>query len=201
MSFCLGTPKLEASKFLKLGLFQLCRPIIFCADLRLKWGFKKSCSPGWELYSDMWHATCQQVNQGDSWLLVVGSQIANLTLDLSFGNNLCFKYSNGSCEPILDIYIPSGYLKIHHDSNSQSGSPLGRVWVHSLTLSYTPGSMKCDSQASLLARTFVSPCLGHEPKVKVATQNHEWNPKVLNKFVFLVFILTISKYNSHVWPS
>jgi hypothetical protein len=29
--------------------------------------------------------------------------------------------------------------------------------------------MKCDSQASLLARTFVSPCLGHEPKVRVMT--------------------------------
>jgi hypothetical protein len=29
--------------------------------------------------------------------------------------------------------------------------------------------MKCDSQASLLARTFASPCLGHKPKVRVAT--------------------------------
>ncbi len=31
--------------------------------------------------------------------------------------------------------------------------------------------MKCDSQVSLLAYTFVSLCLGHEPKVKVATTN------------------------------
>jgi hypothetical protein len=29
--------------------------------------------------------------------------------------------------------------------------------------------MKCDSKASLLARTFVSPCLGCKPKVKLAT--------------------------------
>jgi hypothetical protein len=29
--------------------------------------------------------------------------------------------------------------------------------------------MKCDSRASLLTCTFVSHCLGHEPKVKVAT--------------------------------
>jgi len=42
------------------------------------------------------------------------------------------------------------------------------VEVHSLTLSYTLVSMKCDSQASLLARTFASPCLGCEPKVRVA---------------------------------
>jgi hypothetical protein len=44
--------------------------------------------------------------------------------------------------------------EIHQNSNSQSGNPLGNVWVHSLTLSYTPKSVKCDSQASFLARTF-----------------------------------------------
>jgi hypothetical protein len=43
------------------------------------------------------------------------------------------------------------------------------VEVHSLTLSYTFRNMKCDSWASLLARTFVSLCLGHERKVKVVT--------------------------------
>jgi hypothetical protein len=30
--------------------------------------------------------------------------------------------------------------------------------------------MKCDYQVSLLACTFASPCLGHEPKARVATQ-------------------------------
>jgi hypothetical protein len=29
--------------------------------------------------------------------------------------------------------------------------------------------MKCDSWASFFALTFVSPCLGHKPKAKVAT--------------------------------
>jgi hypothetical protein len=37
-----------------------------------------------------------------------------------------------------------------------------------LTLSYTPESMKCDSWASFLARTFASPYFGHEPKAKLA---------------------------------
>jgi hypothetical protein len=46
-----------------------------------------------------------QVNQGDSQLLVVDSQIDNLTPGPSFGHNLCFKYPNGSCEPIIDIYL------------------------------------------------------------------------------------------------
>ncbi len=115
---------------------------------------------------------------------------ANLTPGSSFGHNLCFKYSNGSCEPILYIYVPRYFqwykeiieiqwvwslqslfenLEVHQDSNSQSGSSLGSVEVHFLTLSYTPMSMKCDFRASLLARTFASPCLGHEPMVKIVT--------------------------------
>jgi hypothetical protein len=53
----------------------------------------------------MWHATCTQQNWVNSWLLVVGSQIVNLTLGLSFGHNLCFRCSSGSWKPILDIYV------------------------------------------------------------------------------------------------
>ncbi len=58
------------------------------------------------------------------------------------------------------------------DSNSQNGSSFGSVRVHSLTLFRAPGSMRCDSQASLLARTFASPCFGHEPKIRVVTKLH-----------------------------
>jgi len=58
--------------------------------------------------------------------------------------------------------------KVHQDSHSQNGSSLGSVGVHSLALSHTPRNMKCDSQVSLLARTFISLCLGCEPKVRVA---------------------------------
>jgi len=52
-------------------------------------------------------------------------------------------------------------------TNSQSGCSLGSVRVHSLPLSYTPKSMRCDSQASLLAHNLVSPFLGREPKARV----------------------------------
>jgi hypothetical protein len=106
MSFCLRTPKLGVLKFSKLGLLQVWRLITFCSNLRLKWGFNQSCIVHRELFNDMWHATYTQVNQGDSRLLVVKSQIGNLTLDIFFGHNLCFKYPNGSCEFILDIYVP-----------------------------------------------------------------------------------------------
>jgi hypothetical protein len=55
----------------------------------------QSCSPGQELSNDIWHATCTQINQGNSGLLVIGSQIGSLTSNPSFGHNLCFKYPNG----------------------------------------------------------------------------------------------------------
>jgi len=61
-------------------------------------------------------------------------------------------------------------LKVHWDSNSQSGSSLGSVRVHSLTFSCTPKNMRCDFWASFLALTLVSLYLGCEPKVKVATK-------------------------------
>jgi len=34
-------------------------------------------------------------------LLMIRSQIANLTIDPSFGHNLCFRNSNGSCKFIF----------------------------------------------------------------------------------------------------
>jgi len=103
MSFCPRTPKLGVSKFLKLRLPRLWKFITFCAHLLLRWGLKKSCSSFSEISNDMWHTTCTQVSQSNSWFLVVGSQIDKLTIRLFFGHNLCFKYSNGMCESILDI--------------------------------------------------------------------------------------------------
>ncbi len=92
-------------KFPTLGLSQLWIPITLCVNLRLKWGLKQSCSPHLEFFNGIWHATFIQGNREDYRLLVVGSQIDNLTLGPSFSHNLCFKCPNGSCEPILDIYI------------------------------------------------------------------------------------------------
>jgi hypothetical protein len=121
---------------------------------------------------------------------VVGSQIGNLTPSPSFGHNLCFRCPNGSCEPISDIYAPRVFqqckeclhlmsfnpcnrpLKIQEsiwDFNSQNESSLGSVRVHSRTLFCTPRSMRCDSLDFLFARILASPCLGREPKTRVAT--------------------------------
>jgi hypothetical protein len=106
ISFCLGTPKLRVlkfPKFSKLGLLQLWRPITASAHLWLKWGMKQSYSPRQDIFNSVWHDTCTQLNQGDSWLLMIGSRIGSLIPGPFFGHNLCFKYPNGSCEPILHI--------------------------------------------------------------------------------------------------
>jgi hypothetical protein len=67
------------------------------------------------------------------------------------------------------LQLPSKDLGIHWNSNFQSGSSFGSVRVHSVTVSYTLGSMRCDSRAFLLACTLVSLCLGREPKATIAT--------------------------------
>ncbi len=105
MSFCLGTPTFpsgspEISKIGTPATLQahnfMCKPPI---DVRSK-ATLYSSSRAFQRY-----VVCylQTKKSGNSWLLVVESQIDNLTLDLSFGHNLCFKYPNGSFEPILDM--------------------------------------------------------------------------------------------------
>jgi len=120
---------------------------------------------------------------------MVESQIVNLTFNLSFGHNLCFKYPNGSCKPILEIYVQRAFrwykdffnlmgfdpynctLKVRESIETPTpkmGAHLG-VWGFIPCFSHTLESMKCDSRASLLACTFANPCLRCEPKAKVMT--------------------------------
>jgi hypothetical protein len=94
--------QVRVSKFSQFGLLWFWGSITSRVDLWLQWGLKQSCSPCQELSNGMSHTACTQGNKVDSWLLVVGSQIANLTLGLSFDHNLCFRCPNGRCEPILD---------------------------------------------------------------------------------------------------
>jgi len=48
------------------------------------------------------------------------------------------------------------------------GAHLG-MWKFISSFSHTLGNMKCDSQASFLACTFASLCLGCEPKARATT--------------------------------
>ncbi len=105
----MGISKL--SQFGLLGLWQL----ITCSDLRSGWGLKQTCSSPWEFFNGVLHFTCTHRGRVDSRLLVVGSQIVNLTPGLSFAHNLCCKCLNGSCEAIFDIYAsrPFQHYKEH----------------------------------------------------------------------------------------
>jgi hypothetical protein len=80
----------------------------------------------------------------NSRLLVVGSQIDNLTFGLFFGHNLCFNYPNGSCEPILDICISRAFQWYNEPFNPKGfdtynfslkirepiGTPIPKVGAH-----------------------------------------------------------------------
>ncbi len=99
MAFCFETPKWE-SRLPKLGLPQLCGAITLCVNLWSGWDLKQYCTPHWELSNNMSYATFTLGNQGDPWLLMVGSQFDNLTPNFSFDHNLCFRCPNESCEPI-----------------------------------------------------------------------------------------------------
>jgi len=120
---------------------------------------------------------------------MVRSQIGHLIPDLSFGHNLCFRYPNGSCKPVLDIYIPRHFhwykevfnpmnfdlynrpLKIHESI----GTPIPKIEAHLGVWRFIPSHYLHSREhemwflGSLLAHTFASPCLGREPKAKVVT--------------------------------
>jgi hypothetical protein len=180
---------MEVLKLPKLELPQLHGAIILCANFRLGWSLEQSCIPRWELSNSVLHATCTQGNQVDSWFFVVGSQIANLIRNLSFSHNLCFKCPNGSCEPILDIYVSITFQwykelfkamgfapwncifkiwKFTEIPIPKVGVPLG-VWrfipSHSLALLGACG-MTLDSP---FAHNLATPCLGRKPKARVVT--------------------------------
>ncbi len=73
----------------------------------------------------------------DSWLLMVGSQVANLILVPSFNHNLCFKCPNGSCEPILNIYVPRAFQWYNKVFNPLSFDPCNnslKIWESTMTL-------------------------------------------------------------------
>jgi len=72
-------------------------------------------------------------------------------------------------------------LKVQWDSNSQNGSSLENVSVHSLTLSYTPRSMRWDSRVSFLACTLASPYRGPKPEARVATLHFIENAHCIDK--------------------
>ncbi len=120
---------------------------------------------------------------------MVESQIYTLTAAPSFGHNLCCKYLNKSCKPILntcvlkdfqwykEVFNPMSfdywnyYLKIP-DSIS---IPIPKMGVHLGVCEFIPShshtlwECKCDSHVAFLTCTFSCPCFDQEPKARVVT--------------------------------
>ncbi len=94
-----GVPKLPRSGF--PGLWELITP---GSDLGLGWGLKQSCSSLQKLFNGVSHSVCTHRGRVDSWLFVVGSQIASLTPGPSFDHNLCYRCLNDWYEAISNIY-------------------------------------------------------------------------------------------------
>jgi len=109
MAFLSRDSRVGVSKLRQMGFSRLWSPITLQADIGLQCGQKQSCSSCWKLSKGMLHALHSQVNRVDSWLFLVRNQIVNLTLDPSFGHNLCFRCPNEQCKPILDIYISRAF--------------------------------------------------------------------------------------------
>jgi hypothetical protein len=124
---------------------------------------------------------------------MVGSQIANLTTDPSFGHNLCFRCPNGRYEPILDIYVLRAFQLYKEIFEPLSFDPCNRLlniqeytktptpkvelpWgvrVHSLTPSHTPGSMLCDSRPPSWLATLQTFVLVTSPRLRLQQNNHD----------------------------
>jgi len=124
-------------KFPQLGILWLLGPITLHVDLRLKWGLKKSYSLRQELSNGMLHITCTWGNWGNSWLLMVRNQIGNLIFGPSVGHNLCLKCPNGSCKPILNIYVPRVFQWYKEFLNPLSFDPFNcflKIWKSTRTL-------------------------------------------------------------------
>jgi hypothetical protein len=101
------TPKLESRNCPEtrlggvLGLWELITPDY---QVWLKQGLNQTCRPRCDLSNDILHSPFGGWEEVDSWLLVVGSQTASLTLGAFFAHNLGYICPNDQCKAIFDIY-------------------------------------------------------------------------------------------------
>ncbi len=152
----------------------------------------------------------------------IGLSIVNLTLDLSFANNLCFRRPNGHYEPILDIYVSIAFqwykklfegmgfdpwnhtLKIKKsiwDSNSEHGSLLVSVKVHSLTFFALRGACDVTARSSSWPATLQPLALVASPRLRLwqyqcmkymnyEWMNFAWFPLLSREMLYLLYFIS-----------
>jgi hypothetical protein len=126
----------------------------------------------------MLHVTCTQKKLGrfltfsgresncqfDSWPFFWPSLVFQMS---KWVMQTHFRHPRSKSSPMIKITFqtieffllqsPSKDLGVHWDSIYQNGSYFGSVRVHSLTLSYTFGSMQCDSRGPFWPTTLQAP--------------------------------------------
>jgi hypothetical protein len=119
---CMGVPKLS-----RVGVSGLWTPISPECRVRSRRGLKQSCSPRRELSNAVSHSQIGSREEVDSRLLVVESQIGNLTPGPSFAHNLPFRCPNAQCEPNLDIYVSRAFQRYQERNNPLRFDPSTRT--------------------------------------------------------------------------
>jgi hypothetical protein len=106
MSLFPGTPKTPGleSRNCPSGVPGLWELITLDCKVWSQRGLNQTCSPRRDLSNDVSHFQFGGREEVDSRLLVVGSQIVNLTPGPSFAHNLSYRCSNDQCEAIFYIY-------------------------------------------------------------------------------------------------
>jgi hypothetical protein len=102
-----GTPKLESRncpEIVLVGVSGLWEVITPDCEVWSRRGLNQTCSPRRDLSNDVSHSQFGRWKKVDSWLFVIGSQIASLTPGPSFAHNLDYRCPNDQCEVIFDIY-------------------------------------------------------------------------------------------------
>jgi hypothetical protein len=108
------------SRFGFSGLWDFVAP---CPNLRLGQGINQTCNSQRELSNAMLHSWSTRQEHVNSWLLVVGSQIADLTPGPSFTHNLGCRCPNDQCKAILDIYTSRTFQWHQEHPNARCFGP------------------------------------------------------------------------------
>ncbi len=115
------------SKLSRFGLPGLWTVIASRPNLWSGRGLNQYCSSHRELSNAVSYSPSARQERVNSWLLVVGSQIASLTLGPSFTHNLGCRCPIDSCEAILDIYTSRTFQRYKEHLNARCFDPWNRL--------------------------------------------------------------------------
>ncbi len=157
----LGLPK-WSPEIVLAGLLELWTAITPDCIVWLRQGLNQSCSPRRDLFNAMSHSRIWHREEVDSRLLVVGSQIASLTPDLSFAHNLGCKCPNDQWEVILDIYVSRPFQWHQEHPNARCFSPCYRALnIRESRRTSNPNFSKCWVSPPHLAKVGVRHLILH----------------------------------------